>query len=216
MVRIPHRKEKKFLSRLSKLFGTEHHSPTHKQVTFDYDGRKATIPTYSFRHEVMSLLHDPSIMSKQNIVAGYDIFTGLVDGSQFWKPNSSTTSQYIPDPVDPSRKIRDITSSVLFQNSVERFCTRPHQPGPQVELVHQVKEKECQDKIERASGQPPKAESTRYSPRTTKRWGVAHVTGATTRPTKKYRRRTAQNEALTLHRVEREDQGQDGRTGWGG
>ena len=91
-----------------------------------------------------------------------------------------------------------------------------YQPGPQVELVHQVKEKECQDKIERASGQPPTAESTRYSPRTTKRWGVAHVTGATTRPTKKYRRRTAQNEALTLHRVEREDQGQDGRTGWGG
>ena len=122
----PIERRKKFLSRLSKLFGTEHHSPTHKQVTFDYDGRKATIPTYSFRHEVMSLLHDPSIMSKQNIVAGYDIFTGLVDGSQFWKPNSNTTSQYIPEPVDPSRKIRDITSSVLFQNSVERFCTRPH------------------------------------------------------------------------------------------
>ena len=89
-------------------------------------------------------------------------------------------------------------------------------PGPQVELVHQVKEKECQDKIERARGHPPKLEAraTHHAPQS---FGGRLLTPESpSRPTKKYRRRTAQNEALTLHRVEREDKGQDGRTGWGG
>ena len=117
---------KKFLRRISKTFGTEGHYPIHKVTKFDYDGRQASIPTYSFATEVLSLLHDPSIMDKDNIIPGYDIFSGLVNGSQYWDPSSLKDHNTQPVPIDPNRKIGDITSGYLFQQSVQRFCTRSH------------------------------------------------------------------------------------------
>ena len=66
------------------------------------------------------------LCQKKNIIEGYDIHTGLVDDSPFWLPESFLDQESPPVPVDPSRKVGDITTSVLFQQSVQRFCTQPH------------------------------------------------------------------------------------------
>ena len=116
---------KKFIKTLQKTFDTGKHSPTLKELTFDYDGRSATIPTFSFTTEVMSLLHDPSVMTETNIIRGYDIFTGKC-GSWFWNESCSSDPNSYPTPVDPHRKIGDIHTSLLFQQSVKRYCTQPH------------------------------------------------------------------------------------------
>ena len=118
---------KTFVNNMSKKFKTENHKPQIKEVQFDYDGRKASIPTFSFIEEVMSILNDNELMSDKNIINGYDIFTGKC-GDDFWDSRSidTTIPNKIPIPNDPNRKISDISTSYLHQASVHRFCSEPH------------------------------------------------------------------------------------------
>ena len=118
-------KRKPLMKRLKKIFQTEQHEPTPKQVIFPYDGRSATIPTFSFLTEAMSLIHDPSTMSSDNIISGYDIYSGK-SGQWFWKNTNSSRRNIKMKPTDPQRKIGDITTSFTFQQSVQRFCSKPH------------------------------------------------------------------------------------------
>ena len=116
-----------FIHTLSTKFQTQKHKPEIREVQFDYDGRKASIPTFSFTEEVMSILNDPILMSEENIIDGYDILTGKC-GEDFWVSQSidTTIANKIPIPTDPNRKISDISTSYLHQASVDRFCTEPH------------------------------------------------------------------------------------------
>ena len=116
-----------FIHTLSTKFQTQKHKPEIREVQFDYDGRKASIPNFSFTEEVMSILNDPILMSEENIIDGYDIFTGKC-GEDFWVSQSidTTIANKIPIPTDPNRKISDISTSYLHQASVDRFCTEPH------------------------------------------------------------------------------------------
>ena len=116
---------KTFIRHLSRTFDTEKHYPSRNEITFSFDKRRVNIPTFSFRTEALSLLHDPTVMSKDNIIENYDIFSGKC-GENFWEPNSIHSPDAIPQPVDPLRPIGDINTSCLFQKSVARFCTKPH------------------------------------------------------------------------------------------
>ena len=111
---------KPLITELKKIFETKKHEPIPKQVVFAYDGRSATIPTFSFLTEAMSLLHDPTTMSPDNIIPGYDIYSGKT-GELFWDDSKSS---YTPN--DPHRKMGEITTSLTFQRSVQRFCSKPH------------------------------------------------------------------------------------------
>ena len=59
---------------------------------------------------------------------------------------------------------KDNFSSIEHLHSLTGACM--YLLGPQDELVHRAKEEECQDKIERASGHPPKriARATHHAP----------------------------------------------------
>jgi len=123
---------KPFINTLSETFQTTGHKPIVCEVECSFNNRKISIPTFSFVHEAMSLLDNPTVMSQSNIIDGYDIYTGKC-GDDFWEPSSlsSMDANVVPTPIDPSRKIGDIHTSYLFQQSVARFCTKPnHMPIP--------------------------------------------------------------------------------------
>ena len=123
----PFESRKTFINKLAKEMKTERHKPKIRDIVFDYDQRIASIPTFSFVDETMSLLDNPTVMTTSNIIDDYDIFSGKC-GEDFWIPESinSTVANKLPTPVDPHRKIGDIHTSYLHQQAVSRFCTKPH------------------------------------------------------------------------------------------
>ena len=135
----PIKSRKTFISNLSEIFGTACQKPLIRKVNFPFDNRIVSIPTFSFIHGVLSLLNDSSAMAKENIIDKYNIHTGKC-GNHFWDPKSipKIGAGHLPKPIDPKRKIGDITTSCLFQSSVARFCTKPHHmPVPLVFFLRQ-------------------------------------------------------------------------------
>ena len=87
---------------LSEEVGTSGHKAQIHKVHCDYDGRDVSVPVFSFTNEVMSLLHNPDIMKPENIIDGYDMFTGTSIEGKFWVKDSlmNDNSKSIPIPVD--------------------------------------------------------------------------------------------------------------------
>lgn len=71
---------KKLLKRLSDTFNTEGLRPTSKE-TVTHDQRKITVPVFNFSAQVRSILDDPEVMNKDNIMKGLDENT--------WRPKRS-------------------------------------------------------------------------------------------------------------------------------
>ena len=53
-----------FLNNLAKKVGTNGHRPHICRMISNYDGRTMSVPVYSSMTELLSLLHDPVVMSK--------------------------------------------------------------------------------------------------------------------------------------------------------
>lgn len=123
----PYESRTTFIKKLSEEMKTDRHKPVMREIQFEYDKRKISVPTFSFVSEAMSLLEDPTVMTEANIIDGYDIHSGKC-GEDFWIPEtiSKDIANATPTPVDPNRKIGDITTSYLHQQAVSRFCTQPH------------------------------------------------------------------------------------------
>jgi hypothetical protein len=71
---------KRLLKRLSDTFNTEGLRPTSKE-TVTHDGQKVTVPVFNFPSQVRSILDDPDVMNKDNIMKGLDENT--------WRPKRS-------------------------------------------------------------------------------------------------------------------------------
>ena len=63
--------------------GTSGHKAQIHKVWCDYDGRELSVPVFSFTNEIMSLMHNPNIMTTENIIDGYDMFTGKSTKGEF-------------------------------------------------------------------------------------------------------------------------------------
>ena len=113
---------------LSEEVGTSGHKAQIHKVHCDYDGRDVSVPVFSFTNEVMSLLHNPDIMKPENIIDGYDMFTGTSIEGEFWEKDSlmNDDPKSIPIPVDLERMIGEINCASTFEEAVHRFCTKPH------------------------------------------------------------------------------------------
>ena len=76
----------------------------------------------------MSLMHNPNIMTPENIINGYDMFTGKSIEGEFWVKASlrSEDPKSIPIPVDIYRMIGEINCASTFEETVHRFCTEEH------------------------------------------------------------------------------------------
>ena len=42
----------------------------------DYDGHTLYVPVYSPMTELLSLIHNPVVMAKENLISGYGVLTG--------------------------------------------------------------------------------------------------------------------------------------------
>ena len=49
----------------------------------DYDERTMSVPVYSPVTELLSLLNDPVVMAKANLILGYDFLTGKSAAGEF-------------------------------------------------------------------------------------------------------------------------------------
>ena len=121
-------RQKPLMKKLVNLFDTEGHEPSQRVVRCPRMNRAVTVPVYSFKEELSSLIHNEHTMSDDHIVDDYDLLTGQC-GAPFWVPDSLSTPDTFastPVPVDPERHLSGIHSSYLFQAAVRRFCTEPH------------------------------------------------------------------------------------------
>jgi hypothetical protein len=111
------------LNKLSKMYGVSNRKPKLREMT--YNNRIITIPIFPFAHELLSLLNDPELMKEQNIVPGYDIFTGKINGNtDTWFDDTIHENDMlsIPTPTDPKTKIGEVLYGTKFQKSLKRFC----------------------------------------------------------------------------------------------
>jgi hypothetical protein len=119
------KKKDTLVSHLSEVFDTAKHCPHLKQVICDFDWRKIDVPVFFFVAQVMSLLHDPTVMSSENIIKGYDVLTVNSCAGKFWKhcSLSDMNPQAVPVPYDLHRRIGDIECCTTFQQALDRLCT---------------------------------------------------------------------------------------------
>jgi hypothetical protein len=66
---------KQFISSCENMFRIKSLAPEYAQVRLT-DHSIATVPVFDARAMILSLLHDPALMKKENIADGYNIFTG--------------------------------------------------------------------------------------------------------------------------------------------
>lgn len=121
---------KKLLEHLGKTYKTKDRQPSIIPVPLD-DGehpRKVDLPRFPFVLELLSLLHNNDVMKPSNIVEGYDIFTGLVDGDDFWVHDTIEEEDLlaVPTPKNPDRLIGEVLHGTKFQMARKRYCTEPH------------------------------------------------------------------------------------------
>ena len=121
-----HRKE--LLTSLSETFDTKRRQPTFVPVDLGDDDlpRVVDVPKFPFVDELLSLLHDKEVMDPDNIVEGYNLFTGLVDGKEFWVHNSIDEADLlaIPTPRDPDQILGEVLHGTKFQMARQQFCTQ--------------------------------------------------------------------------------------------
>ena len=72
---------KQFMDASEKMFNIQSLQPIHGNVTL-CNNTAVTVPIFDAQAMILSLLHDPTIMKKENLAPGYDIFTGAVDDSE--------------------------------------------------------------------------------------------------------------------------------------
>ena len=66
---------KQFIASSASMFDIKSMAPEYAQVRLK-DNTVATVPVFDARAMILSLLHDPSLMKKENFAEGYNIFTG--------------------------------------------------------------------------------------------------------------------------------------------
>ena len=127
---------KLFIKKLSRHFNTQKRKPTIKEVESPVDGRRISVPVFSFVDEFMSILNNKSLMKDENLVQGYDISTGRPkNGNDVWKKNTikEGSLNWIPTPNDPDKEISHLCHGTKFQQARDRYCTKPyHMPMPLV------------------------------------------------------------------------------------
>lgn len=127
---------KSFIKKLSQHFNTQKRKPTIKDVESPVDGRRISVPVFSFVDEFMSILNNKSLMKDENLVQGYDISTGRPkNGNDVWKKNTikEGSLNWIPTPNDPDQEISHLCHGTKFQQARDRYCTKPyHMPMPLV------------------------------------------------------------------------------------
>ena len=64
-----------FVASCEKMFGIEAMKPEYAQVRMTNDSL-VSVPVFDAKAMILSLLHDPTIMRKENFAKGYNIFTG--------------------------------------------------------------------------------------------------------------------------------------------
>jgi hypothetical protein len=66
---------KQFIASSASMFVIKSMAPEYAQVRLK-DNTVATVPVFDARAMILSLLHDPILMKKENFAEGYNIFTG--------------------------------------------------------------------------------------------------------------------------------------------
>lgn len=117
-----------FLADLAVLYGTQKRRPALKDIPSPYDGRIISVPIFSFKEELMSMLNCSTLMKTENIAPGYDYFTGKMSGGEFWLDDTIDESSMlvVPVPSDPNRIISGTLCGTQFQKAVKMYCTKPH------------------------------------------------------------------------------------------
>ena len=92
---------KKFLQKVQNDFETTHLKPKHVPVTLS-NGTKATVSLFDIEFMILSLLTDETLMKKENMAEGYDIFTGIVDPNH--PANQNYGEVHTGDAWEPARK----------------------------------------------------------------------------------------------------------------
>ena len=72
---------KQFMDTTEEMFNIQSLKPIHGNVTL-CNNTAVTVPVFDAQAMILSLLHDPMIMKKENLAPGYDIFTGAVVDSE--------------------------------------------------------------------------------------------------------------------------------------
>ena len=87
-----------------------------------------SVPVYSPVTELLSLLHDPIVMAKENLIPGYDVLTGKSAAGEFWDPTtlSNDNLNTIPVPNNPHWAVGEIDCCTTFQEAVKRFYSKDH------------------------------------------------------------------------------------------
>ena len=91
-----------YLLELAEIVQTKKHKPTIKIAIFNEDKRTIDIPKYNFADEVLSLIHNPHVMTKENIIPRYDVTTGKSDDGHFWDFSSLDSPCTVPRSIDPN------------------------------------------------------------------------------------------------------------------
>ena len=73
--RLMHRK--KFMKKVECTYGTQKLKPTNMETEL-HNNVKAIVPVFDVKHMIIDLLTNKNLMSGDNIVSGYDIFTGKI------------------------------------------------------------------------------------------------------------------------------------------
>ena len=115
-----------FISELAEIVQTKKHKPTIKIAISHKDNCNINVPKYNFSNKVLSLIHNPHIMTKETIIPRYNVSTGKSDDGHFWDFSSLDSPCTVPRPIDPNRIISEINTPTLFQKSVAQFCNKSH------------------------------------------------------------------------------------------
>ena len=95
---------KQILSKLDDLLSVYGMEPVDKEVRLVSSATFVTVPTFDFKSMVLSLVHDKELMSTDNLIPNFDIFSG-----------KETT-------VGPEM-CGDIHTGDMYKQALERYCT---------------------------------------------------------------------------------------------
>ena len=68
---------KKFMKKVECTYGTRKLKPRNMETVL-HNNVKAIVPVFDVKHMILDLLTNKNLMSEENIVSGYDIFTGKI------------------------------------------------------------------------------------------------------------------------------------------
>ena len=102
-------------------FETTHLKPNHVPVTLS-NGTKATVSLSDIEFMILSLLTDETLMKKENMAEGYDIFTGIVDPNH--PANQNYGEVHTGDAWEPARFFFAVTNMHTCPFPCSFFVTR--------------------------------------------------------------------------------------------